>query len=616
MDKVLPLVLVLDDLFGRDVADGRNVDRENLCAQFLWRDITGDAASLASTQAVLVPVAEVIFHRAQIPLRAAVGDIVENDVASALARIREFWWPSAASPRLPSAHSRRRLSMVLLDLCFYTGKVTDESHRTAPGMPEGRPRDSGPKTYFGLKLLAETHREFPDLPVFVLSSMPRKSVALELSRRGALGFIDRTAQDGPAQFAQALSYHGLLSDPAGVIVGQSLPLLLALREARRAAQHRLDVLIRGERGTGKELFAQFIHRMSAGSRGGRAGPLVAINTPVLTPSLFASELYGIEPGSATGVVGRRGLIETANGGDVFLDEIAEMAPEVQASLLRVVQEREVTPVGARRPRPVDIRVIGATNADIDNPQSGFRPDLLDRLKAGGSIWLPPLRERLEDIPLLVEQFVREAESRRASTLRREISQDAIDKLLAHHWPGNVRELQAVVSDAVNRFADVEHLVADHLRIATEGRSTRVAAPGRSVRFQPATPASVETQSQCSLETVLQQAASLSFRTDNLDEWAGQLGTAQAHVSEMFARMVQAALDATRRRTPAHPSGVIQIHPAVKLLTGDSSVSASKAADMMKRLLGPMSDRLEGDLRQAYETSIRLRPKRRKPESAS
>jgi DNA-binding NtrC family response regulator len=506
--------------------------------------------------------------------------------------------------------------MVLLDLCFYTGKVTDESHRTASGMPEGRPRDSGPKNYFGLKLLAEIQQEFPDLPVLVLSSMPRKSVALELSRRGALGFIDRTAQDGPSQFAEALSYHGLVSDPAGVIVGQSLPLLLALREARRAAQHRLDVLIRGERGTGKELFAQFIHRVAAGSRGGRACPLVTINAPVLTPSLFASELYGIEPGSATGVVGRRGLFETANGGDVFLDEIADMAPEVQASLLRVVQEREVTPVGARSPRPVDIRVIGATNADIDDPQAGFRPDLLDRLKAGGSIWLPPLRERLEDIPLLVEQFVREAESRRAATLRREISQEAIDKLLAHHWPGNVRELQAVVSDAVNRFADIEHLVADHLRIASEGRFTRAPAPWRSDRSQPAAQSGDETPGECSLETLLQQIASLRFRTENLGEWAGQLGTAQAQVSEMFARMVQAALDATRRRTPAHPSGVVQIHPAVKLLTGDPTVSASRAADVMKRLLGPMSDRLEGDLKQAYETSIRLRPKRRKPESAS
>ncbi|HYF45515.1 MAG TPA: sigma 54-interacting transcriptional regulator [Acidimicrobiales bacterium] len=618
MDSDRPLVLVLDDLFGRDVADGRNVDRENICAQFLWRDVTGDTAAHASVQRVVAPVADAAFFRAQRPLGASPGDTVENDLAAALAFVRRHWSaPLAHGGAAGDGAPARRASLVLVDLCFYTGPVTAESHASAPGMPEGRPGDAAPRSYFGIQLLVEIHRQFPDLPVLVLSSMPRRPIALELSRQGALGFIDRTGPDGPTQFAQALVYHGLYPDSSRLIVGQSLQVLLAIREARRAAQHRQDVMIRGERGTGKELFAQFIHRTYVASRGGGGIPLVAVNSPVLSPTLFASELYGIEPGSATGVAGRRGLLETADGGDVFLDEIADMAPEVQASLLRVLQEREVTPVGARRPRRIDVRFLAATNADVSDPGSGFRADLLDRLQAGGTIWLPPLRERLEDIPILVERLVREAEERRAATLRREVTPEALDRLRSHSWPGNVRELQAVIADAVTQYPDVEHLVADHLRI---GRDHDRRRPGhwqseRTVTAPPIPPAGVVGPPE-SVAALLQQVGSVEFGVHNLDEWAGRLGVVQSHVHRLVARMVEGALEATKQRTPERPSGIVRIHPAMKLLTGDSGLTATKAADLLKRVLGPIAGELDGELKEAYDTAVRLRPGHRKPRAAT
>ncbi len=355
---MLPRIIILDDLFGRNVLGGRNVDRENLCASFLIRDTTLDEAARRGKKEIHEPLAEGVFLRAQRPDVAAVGDIVENDMKVALEGIRKGWGASAGRLEAPWA-------MLLLDLCFYTGLVTEQSNRVTPGMPEGRPSDTDPASYFGLALLDAIHREFPDLPVFVLSSMPREEISLEFSRLGALGFIDRSAPDGPELLSEALWNHGLLADSFGDVIGQSLPILLALREARRTSRHEGNVLVHGERGTGKELMARYLHRMSKPKGHFQTRAFVPVNCPVLTAPMFASELYGIEAKTATGVNGKVGLIETANGGDVFLDEIADMAVEVQASLLRAIQERQVTPIGAREPRYVDVRFIAATNADID-----------------------------------------------------------------------------------------------------------------------------------------------------------------------------------------------------------------------------------------------------------
>lgn len=597
---MLPRLLILDDLFGRNLVDGRNPDRENLCAHFLWHDVTGDAAARASRQRVLQPVAEAVFHRGQTPGLSDVGVLVENDVQGSLAKVRGGWSDALAKGSPPWA-------MVLLDLCFYTGYVTEESHRRTPGMPEGQPEDDDPRSYFGLTLLEEIHREFPELPVMILSSKPREEVSLEFSQRGALGFIARDDLRGPKLVGEALWQHGLLPDSAGELVGNSLPVLLALREARRAAAHRENLLIRGERGSGKELLAVYIHRVSLPNGVIEKRPFVTVNSAVLTPNLFSSELFGIEPKTATGVDGKIGLIEMANCGDLFLDEIADMPSEVQAAVLRVLQERRVTRVGGRQPRDVDVRFLSATNANLEEEECDFRFDLLDRLRLGGTLWLPPLRERPTDIPLLTEKFVREAEAQRPEAMRRQITPEAMQALGSYEWPGNIRELRSAILDAVNRHPDVEYLVPGHLRLGLQSREIKASASTR--KASPKVPDEGEIEAITDgLWFLLASLSKIKFDVRDAGQWAGKLGELQREYHRLIARMIEAAIKLTKRRTPENPEGLIQIHPAVKLITGDSSLTASKAADMLKRLLGPLQDELEGDLRAAYEIAVRLRPK--------
>jgi DNA-binding NtrC family response regulator len=614
-----PRLLILDDLFGRCSSVGPNVDRENLCAHFLWQDATGDAAAKASKQKILQPTAEAVFCRAQSPALSAPGHTVENDLAMALDAVRKGW-PAAAHPRRgrPPKTPLAPWSMVLIDLCFYTGRVTEESHRRAPGMPEGRPGDGDPRSYFGLTLLDAIHREFPELPLFILSSKPRHEVSLEFSRRGALGFIDRSALDGPELLEQALWNHGLLPDTDGEVVGQSLPLLLALREARRAAGHREHVLLRGERGTGKELLARYLHRCEGGQRAGSEGAsddtgrlasrFVAVSGAVLQPNLFASELFGIQPRTTTGVDGKIGLIEMAKGGDLFLDEVADLHSEIQAALLRVLQERQVTRVGGRESLPVDVRFLTASNADLEDTDGRLRPDLLDRLRGGGTIWLPPLRDRVDDIPLLAERLLREAEAQRPGIRPRQIIPEAMEKLLDHDWPGNVRELRAVLFEAVARHPDVEHLVAEHLRFEPKAKSRKpkitVEAESEGARLAGV--------ARGGWQELIETTRNAYFDPVQADQWAGKLPELRREQARSVARLLAAALEATKRRTPERPSGVVQIHPAAKLATGDAGLTAVKAADLFKRLLGTLVDELEGDLLEAYQISTRLRPKAGKP----
>jgi transcriptional regulator with GAF, ATPase, and Fis domain len=269
----------------------------------------------------------------------------------------------------------------------------------------------------------------------------------------------------------------------------------------------------------------------------------------------------------------------------------------------VLQERQFTRVGGRTPIPVDVRFISATNADIELEESGFRADLLDRLRLGGSLWLPPLRERKSDIPGLVKAFVQEAERRRSCTMRREITAEALALLGAYEWPGNIRELQTCILDAVNRHPDVEHLVPGHLRLEsmkTPGARASTAKP----RGLPETKVPGVTNN---LGHLIETIGQCDFPARDIGKWAGQLAELQREHAHLLARYLQAALAATKRHTPAAPHGQIQIHPAVKLISGDSTLTASKAADVVKRILGPLRDELQGDLADAYRTALRLRP---------
>ena len=229
------------------------------------------------------------------------------------------------------------------------------------------------------------------------------------------------------------------------IVGSSHALQRVLTQVTKVAGTEATVLILGETGTGKELIARAIHKRSR--RAG--GAFILVNCAAIPPSLIASELFGHEKGAFTGALQRRlGRFEAADGGTIFLDEIGELPPEAQVALLRVLQEREIERVGSSQPIPVDVRVIAATNRDLEAAveRGTFREDLYYRLNVF-PIRMPPLRERVEDIPILVEYLV-DRYAKQVGKNIRNIEKHTLQLLQNYDWPGNVRELQNVIERAV------------------------------------------------------------------------------------------------------------------------------------------------------------------------
>jgi transcriptional regulator with PAS, ATPase and Fis domain len=224
------------------------------------------------------------------------------------------------------------------------------------------------------------------------------------------------------------------------IIHRSRVMARLIQRARRVAVRNVPVLIEGESGTGKELLAKAIHQSSP--RKGK--PFIPVNCGAISAGLIESELFGIEKGAATGVQAHEGYFEAADGGTLFLDELGELPLSAQVKLLRVLQEHEVTRVGARKPKKIDVRIIAATNRSvIDEVSAGrFREDLFYRL-AVAVLNLPPLRERAGDLGLLADELMgqvnREAESEPGYT-NKKLSAGARNLVLAHNWPGNVREL--------------------------------------------------------------------------------------------------------------------------------------------------------------------------------
>ncbi|HEX5628231.1 MAG TPA: sigma-54 dependent transcriptional regulator, partial [Usitatibacteraceae bacterium] len=304
----------------------------------------------------------------------------------------------------------------------------------------------------GAALFEAVHRRHPSLPVIILTAHGTIPDAVDATRRGVFGYLTKPfeARALMTEVERALSLAGNAT-PSGDeewregIVTCSPMMERVLAEARLLATNDASVLLAGESGTGKELLARAIHEASAR----RDGPFVAVNCGAIPEALMESELFGHVKGAFTGAArDHRGLIPSASGGTLFLDEIGDMPLPLQVKLLRVLQEREVRPVGATQPVRIDVRVISATHRDLKAAcaEGRFREDLYYRLNVV-SLALPPLASRREDIPLLASHFLATLSARYGRTLGG-FAPEAMELLVASPWRGNVRELQNVVEKCV------------------------------------------------------------------------------------------------------------------------------------------------------------------------
>ncbi|HVO91252.1 MAG TPA: sigma-54 dependent transcriptional regulator [Terriglobales bacterium] len=309
----------------------------------------------------------------------------------------------------------------------------------------------------GIEVLKEIRKRDRDITVVMITAYGTIERAVEAMKEGAYDFIPKPFEPDHVALIvrKALERERLkrgieiLSVQVGeryhLVTGQSARMMAAIELARKAASSRSTVLLLGESGTGKEIFARAIHDWSDR----KAEPFVAINCVGLSRELLESELFGHEKGAFTGAHQlKKGKIELSHSGTVFLDEVGDISPEIQTKLLRFLQEREFERVGGIKLVHVDVKVIAATNRDLDGlvKEGRFRADLYYRLNVI-PISLPPLRERREDIPDLAKFFMKRFSLETKKTFSA-ISQEALDRLAAYDWPGNVRELANVIERAV------------------------------------------------------------------------------------------------------------------------------------------------------------------------
>ncbi len=311
----------------------------------------------------------------------------------------------------------------------------------------------------GMQILDRCRATRPDTEVILITGYATLESAVEAMKHGAFYYIAKPfrLEEVRKVFAEAMAKVRLRRENRALreqlesfqgkvrIITQNAEMQRLLDMARQIAPTDCNVLITGESGTGKELFARYLHHHSRRTE----APFVAINCGAFNEELLTNELFGHVKGAFTGAAGdKTGLIAAAHGGTLFLDEITEMSPAMQVKLLRVIQEREVLPLGATKPIGVDVRFIAATNRNILEMArgGGFRQDLFFRLNVV-NLLIPPLSQRREDIPLLAYHFLNKCAARMGKTVN-EISAEAMDLLKAYDFPGNVRELENIVERGV------------------------------------------------------------------------------------------------------------------------------------------------------------------------
>ena len=311
----------------------------------------------------------------------------------------------------------------------------------------------------GLELLRHIHYWYPETQVVIIDAGPSYAAAVEAVKTGAFDYLPKpldslalrhTIERAMEQYRVEAGQHSMMSgspmmDGAWGIVGANPAMIKLYKLIGKVAGNLHPVLILGESGTGKELVARAIHY--SGSRQSR--PFVPVDCGALVPTLMESELFGHERGAFTGAErSKDGLLKVAEGGTVFFDEIGELPLELQAKLLRALQEKEIRPVGSTRRIRIDLRVIAATNRKLEQEvrDGRFRKDLYFRLNVV-TLRLPPLRDRMDDIEKLTDTFL-DRIAKNTDQRRKKISQDALRLLKSYSWPGNVRELENFVERAM------------------------------------------------------------------------------------------------------------------------------------------------------------------------
>ena len=309
----------------------------------------------------------------------------------------------------------------------------------------------------GLEGLREIRSVNPDIIVIMITANAKMQSTITAMKEGAYDYIEKPFDIEELKIVIENAFRDLslreelkklkkaaFETENPQMIGKSTKMLKVFKDIGKVASKDITVLITGESGTGKELVAKAIHLNSSRS----LGPFIAINSASIPKDLLESELFGYKRGAFTGAIkDKKGKIETANAGTLFLDEISELEPELQAKLLRFLQDKEFTPLGSNETIKTDVRIIGASNKDLTTAvhNGQFREDLYYRFNVV-QIKLPPLRERKEDIPLLIKNFLRESVEK-LETGDKELSRDAKALLLKYDWPGNVRELENVIKRA-------------------------------------------------------------------------------------------------------------------------------------------------------------------------
>ena len=371
---------------------------------------------------------------------------------------------SSDPARIPGLMAEHRIDVFLLDMNFAIGRNTGEE---------------------GLRWLGEVRRIDPDAVVILMTAFGDLNTAVRAMREGAADFVLKPWQNDKliatvnvaADLRQARATVTALSEPppGGEMIAGSAAMQRVMKIVERVAPTDATVLIRGENGTGKELIARELHRRS--NRAGKV--LVSVDLGAIAETLFESELFGHRKGAFTGADSdRAGRFQAANGGTLFLDEIGNLPPNLQTRLLRVLESREVTPVGSDSAVDVDVRLVAATNQPLEELVAGgeFREDLLYRINTI-TIELPPLRERLDDLPALVGHFIRAA-CRKYRVAEKTVSKDGLDALTGYGWPGNIRELSHTLERAVI-LADGAELGPGDFELDRE----RAPTPGASLNLE-------------------------------------------------------------------------------------------------------------------------------------